>query len=141
MATPGSLPEFQRTTRLRAYFEELIPLHKYDVRASLAVREMTRDGNLDVRLKEDEKDVVWLPPSAGIRSLYYRYALSQGWVVTPKKDGLFYQAVDDSLPTSQRKALISMRTFVRVWQRDYAKLKVRSAHEDVCAMCVLFNET
>ena len=63
---------------LRAYFEELISLHKYDVRASLAVREMTRDGNLYVRLKEDEKDVVWLSPSAGIRSLYYRYALLQG---------------------------------------------------------------
>ena len=63
---------------LRANFEELIPLHKYNVRASLAVCKMTRDGNFDVCLKEDEKDVVWLSPSAGIRSLYYRYALLQG---------------------------------------------------------------
>ena len=123
---------------LHAHFEELIALRKYDVRALLAVRKMTRDGNFDVFLKEDEKDVVWLPPSAGIRNLYYRYALLQGWIVTPKKDCLLHQLVDGNLSPSQRKALISMSNYVCVWQRDYTKLKVSAAHEDVCAMCVKF---
>ena len=31
-----------------------------------------------------------------------------------------------------------MRTFVHVWQQDYAELKVSAAHGDVCAMCVKF---
>ena len=137
---PTQIPEHDpRMPPVRAHFEDLNVLHKYDVKALLAVSKMTRGGNFDVSLKENKTDVVWLPPSAEIRSLYYRYALSQGWMVIPKKDGQVYQPVDDSLPTSQRKALISMCTFVRVWQRDYAKLKVRADHEDVCAMCVKFH--
>ena len=43
---------------LRAHFEELIALYKYNVRVSLAVRKMTCGGNFDVCLKEDKKDVV-----------------------------------------------------------------------------------
>ena len=49
----------------RAHFKELMALHKYDVQASLAVCEMTCEGNFDVYLKEDKKDIVLLPPSAG----------------------------------------------------------------------------
>ena len=63
---PTRIPEDNpRMPLRRAHFKELMALHKYDVRVSLAVREMTREGNFDICLKEDEKDVVWLPPSAG----------------------------------------------------------------------------
>ena len=62
---PSQIPEDNsRMPPICAHFEDLIALHKYDVRASLAVRKMTRDGNFDVSLKEDKNDVVWLPPSA-----------------------------------------------------------------------------
>ena len=47
-----------RMPPVRAHFEDLIALHKYDVQASLAVRKMTRDGNFGVSLKENEKEVV-----------------------------------------------------------------------------------
>ena len=123
---------------IRAHFEELLELHKHNVRATKAVREMTKDGNNDVTLKEDNDDVVWLDCTAGPRPLYYRYALSQGYVVKPKKDGLDVRPVNPDLPAAEQKRLVSLRTYVRIWKRDYPQLKVSKAHEDICALCVKF---
>ena len=132
-----------RMPPIRAHFEELIKLHKQKVRATKAVREMAAEGTSNIVLKEDDDNVVWLDSTAGPRPLYYRYAYSQGYNVTRvKRDGLDIKPRDPNVPEAQRKPIVSLRTYCRIWKRDYAFVKVSGPHNDICSLCVKFrNDT
>lgn len=127
----AALPE------LRVFFEELIELA--EPYATKFVREETR-----CEVREDDPDIVELPPSTTKRGLHRRFLFEQGYELKTDAKGRHpklgnYTVRKDKAWIESKKSpgkKIVWSTFCQVWRREYPKLRIRAPSRDTCDDCV-----
>ena len=88
-----------------------------------------------IEVRDDDLEVLELAPSMSRRGLYKRFCLEQGWnAETYAKGKYVYAAIDGELQEER----VSWSTFCAFWNRNYPKLIVPRAREDICGDCYTF---
>jgi hypothetical protein len=107
-------------------------------RATRLIRELVRD-RVNMELRDDDDDVLELPTAFSKRALHNRYLLEQGWTfevdskmrVIEKKQLQPNDDMDNNPPAS-------WPTFLNFWNKNYPKLVIPSAAEDICNECYMY---
>ena len=120
-----------RMPPIRDHFDSLLQLG--EVRATKAIRTLV-EGMGGFKTSGDD-DCVYLPCSSGKRPMFYRYARENGYKIVLGPRGKI-EMLDR--PGVEQKDIVDWRTYRRIWRREYPKLKVSTASEDLCEMCIRF---
>ena len=123
-----------RMIPIREHFAELMGLG--EIRATRFVNAWV-NGKLERVTRDDDNDEVYLPFSSEYRPMYYRYMNELGYIARPDAKGKIKVSNDETYE-GHRMPYVCLRTYVTVWKRDYPKLKVSKAAEDICELCYRF---
>ena len=124
-----------RMVPIREHFTELLGLG--EVRATRFVSAWV-NGQLERTTRDDDNEEVYLPLSSGYRPCYYRYMRDIGYIAKPDAKGRVKITTDPKFEGDMEQCYIDLRTYVRIWKRDYPKLKVSKPAEDICELCFRF---
>jgi hypothetical protein len=125
---------------LHEFFEHLKRLA--EPRATRQVREDLGGSHL----KDDDPDIVDLPPYLTKRELYKGWCHDRGWTVhgshksnytyKERNDEKWVGSDGEEKPHLPRCSWATFRTF---WRREYPKIRIRNTSSDICDECKKYN--
>jgi hypothetical protein len=118
---------------LHHFFEDVVKLAQ--PRATLIVRSLVRD-EVVTQLRQDDEDIVELPSNLTKRSLYNRMVKELGWEFTYDAKSKIIER--NAIEGMEQERVPCWYTFRQYWKKNYPKLFVASAREDVCNQCYVF---
>ena len=117
-------------------------------RATKVVRDVVvREGKAFVRteMREVDEDIVELPTNISKRSLYHRLLKEHGYAMKFGAGGSITEklhpldgSIDLTTMATKQSDLPSWASFLGFWEKNYPKLVVARAREDICGECYIY---
>ena len=138
---PGTAKRFSREVKedLHKFFHQMKQFGQ--TKSTRFVREETGTG-----LRDGENiDLLELPSCWSKRSVYSRFCLERGYVVTSSHSGIIKRkkrGEDDDWNVAHTKTVCGWSTFLRFWDQNYPLIRLASPAADICTDChIFFNRT
>jgi len=106
-------------------------------RATVVVRTLT-----GAELRNEDTNVLELPPFLSRRKIYARFCYSRGWIVKIDHKGkvVMEQRSDDAWDDDLEMPVGSFTTFNSIWKAEFPTLQIRTPVEDICGDCYRFSQ-
>jgi hypothetical protein len=129
----GNRRDFELEAILSAYFckqsELALP------RATMIVRDFVR-GEVQLELRNEDVDVRELPSHFTRKGMYNQLVQELGWKFHYDKKGRIIRK--EPIADTEQQKTPSWFMFYNFWKRNYPKLVVATAREDVCNQCFIY---
>jgi hypothetical protein len=110
-------------------------------RATRLVRFINKDGNSVQENRDDDDNLIDLPPHCTKLGLYKQFIAERGWryIYDPKNRILDKVAIEgmEQEPTDP-SFLPSVKTFLLYWQKNFPHMRIQKASADICDECFVF---